>query len=124
MLLLFFPARHVPVLYGVLSFPMAVLMWLTPLLFSAMLNGPDLTEADFSVVNSVLAILSGLTSAFIIAIYFLGRKKLGFSAIDPWIVRTNFSLQRMQVQSPDERAMAVSGWMNSKDKFWQLNSHE
>ena len=115
MLLLFFPARHVPVLYGVLSFPMAVLMWLTPLLFSAMLNGPDLTEADFSVVNSVLAILSGLTTACIIAIYFLGRKKLGFSAIDPWIVRT---------ECKSKVPMAVSDWMNPKDKFWQLNSPE
>ena len=58
-------------------------MWLTPPLFSAMLNGPDLTDADFALVNSVLAILSGLTAACILAIYFLGRQKLGFAKINP-----------------------------------------
>ena len=78
MLLLFFPARQVPILYGLLVAPGIALMWLSPPLYSAMLRGPDLADADFQWVNTGLAIASGLSSIFIIAIFVIARRRSVF----------------------------------------------
>ena len=81
MLLMFFPDRHVPVLFGALSAPTMVTMWLSPPLYSAMLNGQDIAAADFKWVNTGLGISSALTSIFVVAIFVMGRRKITKSAL-------------------------------------------
>jgi len=68
-MVLFFPIRHVPILFGIINVPQIALFWINQPLFNVIMNGDD---KNFLPVNAGLAALSGLSAISILIVFICG----------------------------------------------------
>ena len=66
--------EHFAALFGIINMPAIALFWLTDPLYGIILNGDDISDADFVPVSIGFAVVSLLSLISVIFIILAGRK--------------------------------------------------
>ena len=70
----FYPIEQYSFIYALLTLPTIAFHWVTEPLYGLIINGDDISEADFAPVSIGFAVACGLTSLSIIYTFIVGRK--------------------------------------------------